>query len=210
MRLPVPLRAFLSRGLRAAAACCCVALPLAGCSSVALRAAPPAAPVEAFDATDRFSRTVALGPLEACEAARLALLSQGYLVAQVETGNEMRARKNFQPTAVNHVQMEIRVVCADTVRGDEEHRSTVFVSAVQERYELKKSSNSASVGVAAIGSLSLPFSSGTDSMVKVASETVTAPRFYDRFFEVLDRFLDAPSRLPSEQAGAGLPALSEF
>jgi hypothetical protein len=49
----------------------------------------------------------------------------------------------------------------------------VFVSAVQDRYALKKSPTSASVGVGALGSVSLPFGSNDDSLVKVASSTVT-------------------------------------
>lgn len=165
--------------------------------------------VENFDATDRFSRTVDLEPVEACEAARQALLSQGYLVSTVQN-TEMRGRKNFQLAGGQHAEMEIRVVCTPAARPDDERRATVFVSAVQEYYELKKSSNSASVGVGALGSLSLPFSTGTDSMVKVASETVTAPRFYDRFFEILDRYLEKPSKLPSDQPGSGLLPFSEF
>jgi hypothetical protein len=46
--------------------------------------------------------------------------------------------------------------------------------------------------VGAIGSLSLPFSGSDDAMVKVASETLTDERFYDRFFALLDRFLEGP------------------
>lgn len=182
-------------------------LQLWGCSS--LRAPTPGRPVESFDATDRFSRSVDLEPPEACEAARQALLSQGYLVSTVQN-TEMRGRKNFQMADGQHVEMEIRVVCTAAARPDDERRATVFVSAVQEHYELKKSSNSASVGVGALGSLSLPFSTGTDSMVKVASETVSAPRFYDRFFEILDRYLHNPSKLPSDQPGSGLMPFSEF
>jgi hypothetical protein len=181
-------------------------LQLWGCSSTRV---PSGRLVENFDATDRFSRTVALEPVEACEAARQALLSQGYLVSSVQN-TEMRGRKNFQMPNGQHVEMEIRVVCTAAARPDEERRATVFVSAVQEHYELKKSSNSASVGVGALGSLSLPFSTGTDSMVKVASETVSTPRFYDRFFEILDRYLEKPSKLPSDQPEAGLLPLSEF
>jgi hypothetical protein len=165
--------------------------------------------VENFDATDRFSRTVAVEPAAACEASRQALLSQGYLVSAVQP-TEMRGRKNFQLPNGQHVEMEIRVVCTDLAKPDPEHRAAVFVSAVQEHYELKKSANSASLGVGALGSLSVPFSTGTDSMVKVASETVTAPRFYDRFFEILDRYLETPSKLPSDQVGSNLKEFSEF
>ena len=191
-----------------AAATALLPLLLWGCAAPAKVAGGH--PVESFDATDRFARTVAVEPAEACEAARQALLSQGYLVSGVQA-TELRGRKNFQQVNGRHVEMEIRVVCTDTVRaaGDDQ-RASVFVSALQEHYELKKSSNSASVGVGALGSLSLPFAMGNDSMIKVASETITVPRFYDRFFEVLDRFLHEPSRLPSDQVGTRLREQSEF
>lgn len=181
-------------------------LQLWGCASTKVAGGHP---VESFDATDRFSRTVTLEPAVACEASRQALLSQGYLVSNVQA-TEMRGRKNFQMANGQHVEMEIRVVCTEVARSDDGQRATVFVSAVQEHYELKKSSNSASVGLGALGSVSLPFSTGNDSMVKVASETITAPRFYDRFFEILDRYLGQPSKLPSDQVGSKLMESSEF
>ena len=63
--------------------------------------------------------------------------------------------------------------------------------------------NSASVGVGAIGSLSLPFSSSDDAMVKVASETLTDDRFYDRFFALIERFLpESIEELPPAPAPA--------
>jgi hypothetical protein len=48
--------------------------------------------------------------------------------------------------------------------------------------------------------VSLPFSSSDDAMVKLASETLTDERFYDRFFALLDRFL-------VRGAGAGTAAV---
>ena len=39
-----------------------------------------------------------------------------------------------------------------------------------------------------LGSLSLPVSASNDAMVKVASETITDPKFYDRFFALIDRY----------------------
>jgi hypothetical protein len=65
-----------------------------------------------------------------------------------------------------------------------------FATALQDRYGIKKVNNSASLGVGAIGSLSLPFAGSDDAMVKVASETLTDELFYDRFFALLDRFLE--------------------
>ena len=71
-----------------------------------------------------------------------------------------------------------------------------FATALQDRYSLKKSATSASVGVSALGSLSLPFSSSNDSLVKVGSETISKRSFYDSFFELVENYLkqdqDAP------------------
>lgn len=169
---------------------------LVGCSGLSLGASSVSkTPIESFDAEDRFSRTVQQSTADACRAARLALLSQGYLVSAVQQ-DELRGRKNFQPKADSHAEVEIHVVCAGTADNG---TSTVFVSALQEHYELKKSANSASVGVPALASLSLPFSLGNDSMVKTASETIESERFYDRFFEVLERYLGSPTSLPSDR-----------
>ena len=51
------------------------------------------------------------------------------------------------------------------------------------------SQGSASLGVGAFGSVSLPFSSSSDSMVRVGSETIASDAFYDRFFELVRRYL---------------------
>ena len=99
-------------------------------------------------------------------------------------------RKSFQPAAEVHVEVEFRVVCARE-GGTSGKRSTVaFATALQDRYGIKKVNNSASLGVGAIGSLSLPFAGSDDAMVKVASETLTDELFFDRFFALLDRFLE--------------------
>jgi hypothetical protein len=141
---------------------------------------------ESFDSSTTFSRTYAAREAQACEAARRTLLSQGYVV-HVATADQVRARKSFQPAPETHIEVEFNVVCArDGAAGA---RSIAFVNAVQERFALKKSRDSASVGVGAFGSLSLPFTGSDDSLVKVASATVTNARFYDRFFQLLERYL---------------------
>ena len=99
----------------------------------------------------------------------------------------VEGRKSFQPEAESHLQMEIRVVCAsDTPDGSV---SLGFVTALQDRYALKKSNNSASLGVGVLGSVSLPFTSSSDAMVKIASETISSESFYDRFFDLVRRYL---------------------
>jgi hypothetical protein len=64
-----------------------------------------------------------------------------------------------------------------------------FVSAVEDRYTLRKTSSSASVGVGPIGSISVPFGSTSDSLVKIASKTIPAGHFYQRFFDLVEHQL---------------------
>jgi hypothetical protein len=151
-------------------------------------AAPKPAPFqrEAFEPGDTYSRSVAADATHACEAARRALLSQGYVVVTA-TPDLVNARKSFQPESDSHIEIEMRVVCASEAKGS--GKTLLFVSALQDRYALKKSNSSASVGVGAIGSVSLPFTGSDDSLVKVASETISAASFYDRYFRLVTRYL---------------------
>lgn len=156
---------------------------------------------EAFASTTTHARAFGMAPAYTCEAARRALLSQGFVITAAEP-EHIKGRKNFQPATETHVELEFNVVCAPDGRGGK--KSIAFVNALQDRYALKKSSNSASVGVGPIGSLSLPFSSSDDSLVKVASETITSAPFYERFFTLLERYLaadaDAVESKPPEPA----------
>ena len=150
---------------------------------------------EEFDSTTTHTRVYAATEAQTCEAARRALLSQGYLVTTA-TPELVTGRKSFQPESETHVEFEFRVVCAR--EGSSSQRNTIaFASALQDRYGLKKTNTSASLGVGVLGSLSLPVSASSDAMVKVASETITDPRFYDRFFALIDRY-----RVFSERADA--------
>lgn len=149
---------------------------------------------EEFDSTTTHTRVYSATEAQTCEAARRALLSQGYLVTTA-TADLVTARKSFQPEAEVHVEFEFRVVCAH--EGQSGRSTIAFASAQQDRYSLKKTNTSASLGVGVLGSLSLPVSASNDAMVKVASETITDPRFYDRFFALIDRY-----RVFSERADA--------
>ncbi len=151
-----------------------------------------ASPVKSFASQEEFSSTVTYSRLfdataaQTCEASRRALLSQGYIISSARE-DMVEGRKSFQPEPESHLQMEIRVVCApDTPDGKV---SLGFVTALQDVYALKKSNNSASLGVGALGSVSLPFSSSNDAMVKVGSRTISSDAFYDRFFDLVRRFL---------------------
>lgn len=176
-----------------------VALLLAGCAGSTGSASRSANRVyldEAFSTTETFSRVFTAGVGGTCEAARRALLSQGYVITSARP-DAVNGRKSFQPEPEVHVQIEFHIVCVPEVTSvsamaTDPPSTIAFVNAVQDRYSLKKNPNSASLGVSAIGSLSLPVSSSDDSLVKVASQTIPAGVFYDRFFGLIERYLDAP------------------
>jgi hypothetical protein len=158
---------------------------------------------EKFDAVSRHARSFGVSAAQTCEAARRALLSQGYLV-QRSNAELVDGRKSFQPSVDSHVEIEFHVVCA----SEGADRSTVFVNALQDRYALKKTSNSASLGVGPVGSVSLPFGTSSDSLVKIASETIPSGDFYDRFFALIEHQLAQIEDANDDPAEAVLPPSS--
>lgn len=137
------------------------AAALAACSS----APTPLYQQEQFDAAaSPYARTFHAKSDATCEAARRALLSQGY-VSTSPRPDTIDGSKNFQPSNDSHVVISFHVVCAEA--NADGTSSTAYVNAVQDRYALKKTSTSASVGLSILGSVSLPIGSGDDSMVKI-------------------------------------------
>ncbi|WLG52834.1 DUF2242 domain-containing protein [Pseudomonas sp. FP1742] len=141
---------------------------------------------ENFDDSGTFSRSYPVTDAQTCEAARRALLSQGYIITSSDP-KLVSGHKSFQQTGETHMEISFNVVCADD--GSEGHHATMFANALQDRYALKKTNNSASLGVGVLGSVSMPIGSSDDSMVKVASETVSSAKFYERFFTLVELFL---------------------
>ncbi|MBV4464999.1 hypothetical protein AB7M29_004919 [Pseudomonas sp. F-14 TE3623] len=141
---------------------------------------------ENFDDSGTFSRNYPVSDKQTCEAARRALLSQGYIITSADP-KLVSGHKSFQQTGETHMEISFSVVCADD--GSEGHHATMFANALQDRYALKKTNNSASLGVGVLGSVSMPIGSSDDSMVKVASETVSSAKFYERFFALVELFL---------------------
>lgn len=145
------------------------------------------APQEKFGSVSTYSRLFDANPAQTCEAARRALLSQGYII-NTNTPDLVAGQKNFQPDADAHVQVMIRVVCVP--ENADASISLGFVTALQDSYTLKKANNSASLGVGGVGSVSLPFMTGVgESLVKIGSQTIAENGFYDSFFDLVKRFL---------------------
>jgi len=146
---------------------------------------------ENFDDSGTFSRNYPVTDKQSCEAARRALLSQGYIITSSDP-KLIAGHKSFQQTGETHMEISFSVVCADD--GSEGHHATMFANALQDSYALKKTNNSASLGVGVLGSVSMPIGSSDDSMVKVASETVSSAKFYERFFALVELFLPAEAK----------------
>ncbi|MFN4119475.1 DUF2242 domain-containing protein [Acidovorax sp.] len=155
---------------------------LAGCSATASKFEVQ----ESFGSVATYSRLFDATPGQTCEASRRALLSQGYIITTATT-DLVEGKKSFQPEAESHLQMVVRVVCVP--EANDGKVSLGFVTALQDTYVLRKTNNSASVGVGAIGSVSLPFSASSESLVKVGSETISKERFYESFFDLVKRYL---------------------
>ncbi|WP_245616578.1 DUF2242 domain-containing protein [Paraburkholderia acidipaludis] len=169
------------------AACAAAVLTLGACSS-----SQPKFQEDQLLSTapNQFSRSFAYSSTDACESARRALLSQGYMTTMPHN-DTVDASKDFQPAADSHIVVEVHVVCTP---GDSTNASMVYVNAVQSGYALKKSDTSASVGLSILGSVSLPIRSNSDSMVKISSETIQSGAFYDRFFDMVGRYLASAVR----------------
>lgn len=155
---------------------------LAGCSATASKFEVQ----ESFGSVATYSRLFDATPGQTCEASRRALLSQGYIITTA-AADLVEGKKSFQPEAESHLQMVVRVVCVP--EANDGKVSLGFVTALQDTYVLRKTNNSASVGVGAIGSVSLPFSASSESLVKVGSETISKERFYESFFDLVKRYL---------------------
>ncbi|MDF9757893.1 hypothetical protein ACVWY1_003165 [Pseudomonas sp. TE6288] len=160
---------------------------------------------ENFDDSGTFSRTFASSEAGSCEAARRALLSQGYIITSSDA-NQVAGNKSFQQNAENHLQISFNITCVPDM--SDKQRSTMFANALQDRYALKKSNTSASLGVGVLGSVSMPIGSTDDSMVKVASETVTAAQFYDRYFALVESYLPKPKK-PEKSEPAAEPKVEK-
>jgi hypothetical protein len=149
---------------------------------------------EDFSPADTYAHSFPATSPATCEAARRALLSQGYIVDDAKP-SLVKGNKNFQRGGDTHVQIAFSVVCAADRKGS---GSIAFANAVRDTYSLKKSSTSASVGVGVLGSLSVPFGASDDSLVRVGSETIQKKKFYDQFFELLEGYLE-PISTPIEE-----------
>jgi len=162
-----PARTFVCLGI--------AALLLGACASQ-----PQPYLTETFDSESPYMDWSSRDPAGACELAKRALLSQGYRVASADA-QSIRGEKFFQPKPDNGVTLHIHLVCLPSNLG-----AVVYANALQTRFEMKSASSNTGVSVAGVGSISLPWSSDKEALVKVGEETITDPHFYRRLFALID------------------------
>ncbi|WP_116367635.1 DUF2242 domain-containing protein [Parahaliea mediterranea] len=168
---------------------------LAACSSQ-----PAVYSDEHFASDSPYKMRVDSGVAPACESARRVLLGQGYLPDSVSS-ESFKARKAVQRDDSPNTFIEMNIVCLPEATG-----STVFATGLLTTYALKKSSSSASVGVSAVGSISLPIGQSADSLVKVSEDTIADAAFYRRFFAAVSNRLQELQPAPPQSAVALSPA----
>jgi len=134
---------------------------------------------EAFPSETPFQYYSSREPDGACEIAKRALLSQGYQVDDAKALS-IRGEKFFRPKPDEATRLTITLVCLPSSLG-----TVIYANGLETQYEMKAKGSSAGISVAAIGSVSLPWSIDKDTLVKVGEETVTAPNFYQRLFELI-------------------------
>ncbi|HYG46212.1 MAG TPA: DUF2242 domain-containing protein [Bordetella sp.] len=143
---------------------------------------------DSFTQESTYSRSFAGSSQAACEAGRRALLGQGYIIDKAEP-NRVSGHKNYQDKENDdqHAQILFNVDCTPAGDGN----ALVYVSALRELYTMKKSSNSASVGLSVLGAVSMPMGASDESLVKTSSETISRGAFYEGFFEQLAQNLSS-------------------
>jgi hypothetical protein len=171
--------------MRASILCVAFAFLVGGCGS-----GPPVKLYknEDFQGTPAFSRVIPLASDVVCRSVKRALLSQGYTMEQT-LGNQgsplLVGTKNWQPEDDIAVTLKLQVTCVH----EGENSSTVFATAVEEAYKLQTVMSSVSAGVS-IATVTMPSSSGRALMV-VRRETIQDPKFYDRFYGLVQKFAEA-------------------
>jgi hypothetical protein len=153
---------------------------IAGCTSTPA----PVYRTETFDAETPIQYHSDLPPLVLCEFGKRALLSQAYEVDSSVPSN-IRGSKFFQPQADHQVQLRITLTCLGTGRD-----TTIYANALQTRYELKAGGSSTGLSVSGLGSISVPWPTDKNSLVKVGEETIADGEFYRRLFVLIENLAE--------------------
>ncbi|BBI98876.1 hypothetical protein FGKAn22_05690 [Ferrigenium kumadai] len=137
---------------------------------------------EDFQADPRHRRDFSAMAAPVCDAARRVLQGDGYIVEK-SIDQDLIGTKEFPIEDERHAILRLYVTCSQRTGG-----STLFVTATEEHFDVKASSESTSIGVP-LTPLSISSKREIDTTVKTRGETITNRRFYERFYEAVQREL---------------------
>lgn len=160
-------------------------MAISGCSR--FNVAPEAYEAEQFNRLSPYQFHLPVDSEAACLLSQRVLLSQGYLLDETKKLS-FSGTKFFQQDTDNQTRLKITLTCLSEASG-----SAIYAVALQSRYELKTTSKNTGLSVAGVGSITLPWDEGKESLVKISDETVTDPEFYSRLFNLLNSYLPANS-----------------
>jgi PBP1b-binding outer membrane lipoprotein LpoB len=142
-------------------------------------------PNEEFASDPRYRRDFKVAAAPLCDAARRALLSEGYIVSTREA-QRLFGGKEFQGDENKHAILNIYISCDQRVGG-----STLFVTATEEHFDVKATRQSNSIGFPILAPIYFGTISESDNQVKIRGETVIQAAFYERFYRAVERELRA-------------------
>ena len=165
-----------------------VVIACAGCASRKVDVAQASISAQA-----PFSRTFQGSGDAVCWSVKRALLSQGYMLDRPGESGVLTGTRDFQPDPKLNISYHLQTTCADNRDGS----SIVFVTAEREDSQLQKMKQSTSVGV---GPATLTMPSGSAQVLGVVRrETVKDPAFYDRFFSLVQSYVDQEQRRVAQE-----------
>ena len=138
---------------------------------------------ETFEPDARHRRDFAVAAAPLCDAARRAMLGDGYIVTRPEA-QRLLAGKEFQVDDKQHAILTLHVSCEPRASG-----STLFATATEERFDVRTSRQSSSIGFPVLAPLYFGTVLEADQQVKTRGETVTQGAFYERFYRAVQREL---------------------
>lgn len=139
---------------------------------------------EDFQADPRYRRDFTAAAVQVCDAARRVLKGDGYVVAENAGGDHnLVGAKEFPIEENRHAILRVYVTCDQRTSG-----STLFVTATEEHFDVKASSESTYIGVP-LTPLSLGSKREIENEVKIRGETVTDRDFYERFYRAVQKEL---------------------
>jgi len=141
---------------------------------------------EDFDSDARYQRDFALPASQVCEAARMTLLSQGYMVfPQVKDSNlELVGSKEFKGDENRHTVLLIHTTCMKV--GKE---SRIFATALESLFDVAENKEGTYIGVPFLTPITISSTSTSEAQLKLSGETVTDKNFYTKFFNSVSRAL---------------------